>query len=362
MYLINLLKKILPSKIKFYIKWNLNFLNFFYLNFKNHKTSQNPNPKIKKVIDKLINNNLKSIKYLNNQKLEDYFNAQKNKIDFLILVKIINGKLFVKPFFYKFHPRFYSLFINLFGNVENINVFYGLFYLGDDFKKTLKYPIFVYSKNKFQKNQILIPDSEAYGYNSELHTSLLLKSKKIKFENLLDKAFWRGATSGGDYSKKNWKNIHRAKLVNLSINYPEIIDAKFSFLCQGAKINRNQFTNDFISSHVSPHNSTKYKFLIDVDGNSCSWARLRWLMFSGSVILKHRSNNIQWYYPLLKKNYHFIEISLSKKQFLIHLESCKKDNKKYIKIKNNSQKFANDFFDKNVSTYYLKKIISKVSI
>ena len=60
---------------------------------------------------------------------------------------------------------------------------------------------------------------------------------------------------------------------------------------------------------VSPADSIAYKYLIDIDGNSCSYSRMAWILYSNSVLFKHQSSNIQWYYDRLKPYVHYIPIA-----------------------------------------------------
>ena len=94
---------------------------------------------------------------------------------------------------------------------------------------------------------------------------------QTNWKDKLDMAFFRGATSSGDFSDKNWVNTIRSKLVLLSIEKPSLINAKFTLLTQGAESNNDMInfltSHDLIGEHVSPEDSVNYRYLIDIDGN-----------------------------------------------------------------------------------------------
>ena len=52
----------------------------------------------------------------------------------------------------------------------------------------------------------------------------------------------------------------------------------------------------------------QYKYQLLIDGNSCSYGRAFWQLFSNSVILKQDSDAIQWYYRALIPYVHYVPI------------------------------------------------------
>lgn len=50
-------------------------------------------------------------------------------------------------------------------------------------------------------------------------------------------AVWRGSTTGGMYTRENYKNKTRSKLVRLSIENPKLLDARFNQCTQCANDN-----------------------------------------------------------------------------------------------------------------------------
>ncbi len=174
-----------------------------------------------------------------------------------------------------------------------------------------KNPIFVFSKNKNLEGAILIPDLYALiGYDKL--TKKVQKGVQVwPWERKKEIAFWRGATTGGDYNINDWKNMPRTQLVTLSRDHPALIDAKFVGFHQGADKNPEMLEESswLLGKKVSEADSLRYKYLVDIDGNSCGWNRLYWTLLSNSVVFKQQSDNIEWYYGILVPYRHFIPIA-----------------------------------------------------
>ena len=109
--------------------------------------------------------------------------------------------------------------------------------------------------------------------------------------------FFRGVDSGkGD----------RVKLAELSYLFPEIIDAKFPawdltkteyFL----KIHAN-------GSYFKEIEHLKYKYLLSLDGHTCAWLRVPWIMLSSSILVKTETNKLEWFYHKIKPYVHYVPI------------------------------------------------------
>jgi protein glucosyltransferase len=170
-------------------------------------------------------------------------------------------------------------------------------------------PLFTFAKNKYSP-VILIPDFEALLGCNELLKICDNASVAYPWKMKKKVIFWRGATTGGIFEIANYLRFPRAKLVFLSKQYPQWLDAAFTALVQATPE-----VYDFIlantrplARHVPIEDHFAYKYLIDVDGNSCTYSRCRWILLSNSVLVKPGSENIQWYYKALKPWIHYVPI------------------------------------------------------
>lgn len=178
--------------------------------------------------------------------------------------------------------------------------------------KGAKVPIFVFSKTK-QSSFICLPDHEMLAGYKALETLVTDPKRQSPWQEKESKAFWRGATTSGDYSKPDWERFARSKLINASIlSGDSVIDAKFSFLTDQAKLNKYfcDYCQDkgALSSFVKVEDHLQYKYLIDIDGNASTYSRFYWILRSDTMPLKVDSKFTQWYYPGLTPGVHYLGV------------------------------------------------------
>jgi len=178
------------------------------------------------------------------------------------------------------------------------------------------YPVLTFSKRK-QAITLLVPDFEALMDYQELHkTDQTCLRKEIKeaskahpWHTKINKIFWRGSFTGGYFNKNTYRSLPRVKAVMYSSAYPELIDAKF---IEKGPIDLEALAyfkaQKWVVPPIKPKDSLGYKYFLDIDGNSCCYSRTYWTLLSNSVVLKHESENIQWYYDLLEEGVHYIKI------------------------------------------------------
>ncbi len=157
-------------------------------------------------------------------------------------------------------------------------------------------PIFTFAKNldiPVERSLILIPDWQNLGSARDLRQRIRNTKKLIAWNDKKNQLFWRGG--------KLDSTGFRKKFIAFSENYPSLIDAQYvNTYGQGAKPNKR---------FVSPEEHLNYKYLISIDGLRCSWERLIWHLHSNSLIFKHQTNQIQWYYNGIKPYEHYIPIT-----------------------------------------------------
>ena len=171
-------------------------------------------------------------------------------------------------------------------------------------------PIMTFAKNKNAKNVIAFPDFEAVrGYhllNREINTA----SSKYPFDHKIEKAFWRGASTGGVYTEANWNTFPRAIASLASRSHPDLVDAKLSDFVQiqDAIVYKHMRKKRLKGAHASKDEHIQHKYLLDIDGNSCAYSRLYWILLSNSTCLKQVTSDEQWYYAGLKPGVHYIPL------------------------------------------------------
>lgn len=221
-------------------------------------------------------------------------------------------------------------------------------------------PLLVYSKRKNFVTHVLIPDGEAlHGYD-HFNREIEKGCKQFPWEKKLNKAFWRGATSDGCYDLEHWEENPRAKLVLLSLQFPQLIDASFHIFVSGAENNPAMLANPLLKSNfLSPRISLKYKYLVDVDGTTCSWQRCYWTLLSNSLVFKQTSDNIEWFYKALIPHYHFIPIENSISDLPEKILQAMNDDQKMKKIAQNATEFVKTNLSEEMIYLYFYLVIKK---
>ena len=184
-------------------------------------------------------------------------------------------------------------------------------------------PAFMMSKNitsVYEKDKLLLPDVHILMHNWAGLMERINKSKTdYTWDTKVNKIFWRGATTGSNdvnfYNIKNIDKLNRLKLTILSKLYPELLDARLNRFTELSKdqegynlkwIIEKLFGEDDFTVKEEDH--LKYKYLVAIDGNTCPWMRVPWIMLSNSVLLKQETNNIQWFYKAIKPYVNYVPV------------------------------------------------------
>jgi len=74
---------------------------------------------------------------------------------------------------------------------------------------------------------------------------VFLKEREKKTHKKTDQAVFRGSTTGGVWTLKNWRGKPRSKVVAASIARPDLLDAKFLQLVQYEESDKEKLTEIF---------------------------------------------------------------------------------------------------------------------
>jgi hypothetical protein len=150
---------------------------------------------------------------------------------------------------------------------------------------------------KVYDDSYLIPDlyyMYTGGYKNIMN---LLSNNIINWENKINMAIYRGNIVNGSISN----------FINNDISYHQgFKNQRFllkHLLTQSDNLKQILNYNDNYMDYVS---QIKYKYILDIDGYTNSWEGLFWKLYSGSVVIKHKSLWKQWYYDELKEYVHYV--------------------------------------------------------
>ncbi len=225
--------------------------------------------------------------------------------------------------------------------------------LEDGFAEGVSAPLFVYAKSKTASSLILMPDFKALTGYQGLRHKIEEGNQKWPWENKTAKAFWRGSTTGGWLTDLNWDQIARVKLAILAHSHPDKMDARLTGVVQcDPEIPAFIKAQGLTGKIVSQVDHLKYKYLVDVDGNSCSFERYFWVLLSNSVVLKQMTSNIQWYYSGVKPYEHFIPVKEDLSDLMEKIQWAQIHDKEAKQIADNATAFIkNELSPEDIFVY-----------
>jgi len=185
-------------------------------------------------------------------------------------------------------------------------------------------------------------------------------SNKHPWEKKAPQAFWRGATSGGHLTLANWDQFARTKLVLLSLKHPHELDARINKFVQcDAEVPELLKAKGMQGSTVDQIDHLKYKYLVDVDGNTCTFERCFWELLSNSLLLKQETPNIQWYYGALKPYEHYVPVKKDLSDLLEKLAWAKAHDREAKQIAANATAFVKQNLNTEDSFVYMAYLLQE---
>lgn len=225
------------------------------------------------------------------------------------------------------------------------------------------HPIFNITKFIGIDNSVIVmPDMFALG-GYEPGKSLILEGNCLyTWDQKNNMIFYRGSDFASSSDLSVWLAYPRLKLAALSVQYPDLIDAKFVSLYSPWPLFK-QFAqeNGYMGSYVSLKDHPKYKYLISVDAGCASTPRLPIILHSNSVVFKDNNNSILWFYKALKPYEHFIPVKRDLSDLLVQIDWAKAHDEECKKISENARKLAADVLTEESIYLYLYRLLEAYS-
>lgn len=188
-----------------------------------------------------------------------------------------------------------------------------LFNLGDITRYDYPWPILAFTarQGEVEKGRVvLIPDNRALKGHDARFARLDAVMEKYPWEKRKNIIFWRGKATGGKIKNTEITQVPRLKFMQIAqslkyvdagiTEYPKSLNQKL----------RTQAEQMFAKVNFMPlEKALDYKYLMDIDGHSCSFDRMAWILYSNSVLFKHQSDQVQWYYENLLPWVHYVPIN-----------------------------------------------------
>ncbi|KAJ7366732.1 glycosyl transferase family 90-domain-containing protein [Mycena albidolilacea] len=137
-------------------------------------------------------------------------------------------------------------------------------------------------------SDILFPGQ--YYYDESWWSGSFSHPNDIDWKDKTPKLYWRGMSNGGHILGQNYHKFPRFRLVDIARNHSDLIDAKMTRFAESHctdDCDRDGIIKEYdITGPQSPKEEVyKYKYLLDVDGNTFS-GRYLGLLRSGSLVFK----------------------------------------------------------------------------
>ncbi len=324
--------------------------------------TENPSLERKEIIDYIVHQfDSKREKGMNQAQIDKLWNNYSaRKTLRMTRFQIVNQKLYAESY----NP-IHGYFLGLVEALQRLLKLYKIndtdfiMYIREEIPKTaqlssltLETPGFMMFRDAYSPyeiNQFLFPDANFLKNDwLSLLTRIEESSGHNLWQNKINKLFWRGATTGDEYTLANFNKLIRVKAVLLSALYPDLIDAKFSGTSGRMLNNPNGQDLEFILKNLSKvdptsvpeENSLKYKYLLSVDGNSSTGTRIPWVMYSDSVLIKQESQKSQWYYTALKPYIHYIPLKEDLTDIFSQITWMKQHDAELLQIRHNAHNFV----------------------
>lgn len=221
-------------------------------------------------------------------------------------------------------------------------------------------PILCFSKRNTSSHCVMIPDFEALEGNKNKLKEVKEGRHKYPWNSKKNEAFWRGATTGGNYSYENFLDFPRSKCIQLSLENPQLIDARFTSLCQTDEEERiKSHFKSFFSKPISVKNHLLYKYQITLDGNASTYSRLIWQMHSNCLVFKQSSPFEQWFYNSLIPFVHYIPFAWDTSDLPKQIIWAKEHDAQAQMIVKNANLYAKNNLNQESIYCYLYLVIKK---
>jgi hypothetical protein len=157
-------------------------------------------------------------------------------------------------------------------------------------------------------------------------------------------AFWRGGTSGRPTDPAlGWRSLPRIRLCEISREHSNILDAGITHVVQLSNESEQGIRDAGIMRPFVPATEVrKFKYQVDIDGNTSSWPGLFQKLLTGSPVLKVASpcGYRQWYYDRLRPWTNFVPVSQDMSDLTERLEWLRCHDNVARRIGENGQALA----------------------
>ena len=273
----------------------------------------------------------------------------------LLRVKIENERILYSIDSANIGPEFYKIMhaieaLLTFTKLPNIDFYINL---SEGLNIESPVPIFVFSKNKYLKSLVAIPDPNSLNGFKEFKKEVEKYSKKTSWDDKKNKIFWRGSANVESF-------FIRYNLCKMACHTPGVIDAKMSDWTNINPAIVTELLNQGVLGQDLPFKKeVEYRYLLDVDGNFSSVGRLALLLHTNCLAFKQVSDSYQWFYKALSPGKHYIPVKEDLSDLLEQFFLAEQDYPKTKKMVKRANDVAAELFtDENVYMYFAHVLLT----
>ncbi len=222
-------------------------------------------------------------------------------------------------------------------------------------------PVFTICKLRTNRRAVLFPEFRNFSYRQRCITDINWTIERSPWENKISIAFWRGMTSGWNYTSDRWDTRPRSRLVLFSKERPDLVDAAFtSPYSLDSSIKTWMERYDLFQPWTYPIEFLKNKFLISIDGNTFA-SNYWWQLLSNCAVLKTESDFLEWFYGGLSPYVHYIPIELDSSDLEEKVLWCRSHDDEAKKIGECGAHFASEYLTNEALMVYFYKLLQAYS-
>jgi hypothetical protein len=197
-----------------------------------------------------------------------------------------------------------------------------------------------------QPDHFLIPDTSFVSTRGYESSRQVLARNQIAWQDRAPVAFWRGATTGMRPTPEAWRALERIKLCEIARAHQHtgLFDVGISGVAQFSDpaIIQEIMNSGLVLGRVPWEDWGRYKYLIDIDGNSSPWSNLLQRLLTGSPVLKVESSRglLQWFYYELIPWQNYIPIAADMSDLLDKVRWLNRNDQFARKVGENGRAIA----------------------
>ena len=204
----------------------------------------------------------------------------------------------------------------------------------------------VWSKRKSDNHVVLLPDM----YHLSGFSNRFDKMRDtVSFAEKLSKVAFFGTTTGSLDPTKNTR-IQMCRWAQKHRDFTDVYITRIAQIPIAKIVEAVPEFNDICCPPVPESHMYKYRYCLDIPGNTCSWDRVPAVMNSNSLLFKMPCDDMCWYYPLLHAGTHYVSCNTHD---MLSKFTYYQNNRKDVKfITDNAQHFVKQFMHKKHALMY----------